>query len=172
MNTKIAKDLEEQIKSLREKGEMPYRQGVIGIIVDNEDNYLIVQMCAYEDHQWRFCGGGLHDKDEDHKVALMRELEEELGTTDFEILQESSILIRFEWPIGATANRYLKDGQFFRGQEQKQFLVKFKGKKEDIKVDPNELKRIKWVKREELESHFVFENQWKQAEETLKELLS
>jgi putative (di)nucleoside polyphosphate hydrolase len=170
MSTKIPKELEEQIASLREKGEMPYRQGVVGIIVDSENNFLIVQMCAYQDNQWRFCGGGVEGEEDLHK-ALIRELEEELGTTSFEILKESSIVNRFEWPTEVTVRRYLTDGKFFRGQEQKQFLAKFTGKKEDFKVDPGELKRVKWVKREELEAHFIFENQWKQAEETLKELL-
>lgn len=157
------------VSYLRQTSSMPYRQGVVGIIIDSENNYLVVQMLEYQDNQWRFCGGGINDE-EDHQKALLRELEEELGSKNFEIIKESSIINRFEWPEHVTARRYLNNRKFWRGQEQKQFLVKYNGKKEDIKFDQSELKRIKWVKRKELESHFVFENQWKQAEETLKEL--
>lgn len=169
MSQEISKELEGQILALRENGEMPYRQGVVGIIIDSDNKFLIVQMVAYGDNQWRFCGGGL-EGETDHKKALLRELKEELNTDKFEILKESSVVIRFEWPVHVTAKRYLKNGKFWRGQEQRQFLVKFIGQKEDINADPAELKRIKWVKKEELESHFVFENQWAQAEETFKDL--
>jgi len=159
------------ISNLRENGSIPYRQGVVGIIIDSENNYLVVQMLEYGDNQWRFCGGGINDE-EDHESALLRELEEELGVSNFEILKESSIINRFEWPAHVTAKRYLKNNKFWRGQEQKQFLVRFTGRREDLKVDPKELKRVKWVKYEELQAHFIFENQWEQAEKTLKELLS
>ena len=64
-----------------------------------------------------------------------------------------------------------KKNRYFRGQEQRQFLVKFIGNPNDVKVDPVELRQIKWVKYDELKDHFVFDNQWNDAEKVLKELL-
>lgn len=148
--------------------ELPYRQGAIGIIIDNDNKFLIVQMKDYGDNDYRFSGGGIEGI-ETPTEGLLRELTEELGTDKFEILKESKQVNRYDWPESVIINQIKNKNRYFRGQEQHQFLVKFTGSQEDIKIDPNELKKIKWVSYDELKTHFTFDNQWEQAKEVLQE---
>ncbi len=149
---------------------LPYRQGAIGIVMDTDNNFLVVQMVSYKENQWRFPGGGV-EENETAAQALLREFKEELGTDKFEILKESTQINRYDWPEFVIVDNINKKSRYFRGQEQTQFLVKFTGSKEDIKVDPVELRTIKWVPYNQLKKHFVFGNQWEIAEKVFKELL-
>lgn len=150
--------------------ELPYRQGVIGIVIDSKNQFLIVQMVSYGENEWRFPGGGCEDN-ETAKEALLRELKEELNSDKFEIVKESNQINRFNWPEEIIIEQIKKKNRYFRGQEQKQFLVRFNGAHEELRPDPTELRQIKWIPYNELESHFIFNNQCKSAESVIKELL-
>jgi hypothetical protein len=54
---------------------------------------------------------------------------------------------------------FLAMGMGFREQEATFFLVKFLGQREDIKLDPNELRKVKWVKYEDIKNYFNFPRQ-------------
>lgn len=161
----------EEANKLKRQNKLPYRQGVIGIVMDNENNFLVVQMNNYQDNQWRWPGGGVED-DEDLEKALLREFEEELGSTSFSLIEKSNLRTKYEFPDTIILESYHKRGIFYRGQEQTQFLVKFTGNKADLKPDPSELKQIAWVPREKLKEYFVFDGQWEFAEKTLDDLLT
>lgn len=151
------------------KSSLPYRKGVIGLVIDDERKILLVQMVDYKDNHWRFPGGGI-DKGEHDENALLRELEEELQTNKFEILKKSKHVNKYDWPEEVIERQYKKKGKRWRGQQQSQFLVHFVGRKSDIKPDPEELKRIKWVSVNEIEKYLVFPRQWELAELVIKEL--
>jgi len=76
---------------------------------------------------WQFPQGGI-DKDETPKEALRRELMEEIGCNDVEILGEYPEWISYDFPSN-TKSRKLYD---FDGQTQKYFLVRLK---EDAKIN-------------------------------------
>jgi 8-oxo-dGTP pyrophosphatase MutT (NUDIX family) len=152
------------------KSELPYRKGVVGLVIDKEERILLVQMIDYGDNHWRFPGGGV-DKGESDNNALLRELEEELQTSKFEIVKKSKHVNKYDWPSEVIGRQYKKEGKRWRGQQQSQYLVNFTGKESDIKPDPKELKKIKWVTVEELEQHLIFPRQWELAELLIKELL-
>lgn len=75
----------------------PYRQGVTAIVVDDANKFLIVQKIKYGDNQWDFPGGGI-DEEETPETAVLRELKEELGSSNFKIIKQSPVVDRFEWP--------------------------------------------------------------------------
>lgn len=149
--------------------ELPYRKGAIGIIKNPNEKFLIVQMVSYNDNEWRFPGGGI-EEGEEPQDAVIRELAEELGTDKFNVLKKSNISLSFEWPDHVIEKQFKKRGKMYRGQQQAQFLMDFVGSDNDIKVDPVELKNIKWVSYEELETHFVFPHQWEETKKTFEDL--
>ena len=147
--------------------EYPYRKGVNAVVIDSNNNFLIVQKNAYGDNQWDFPGGGLED-DELPEEGILRELEEELGSDKFEIIKQSPIIIKFEWPQENVEDGYRKHGKYWRGQEKLQFIVKFIDEKDILIIQEEEIKKIKWVKYSELKDHLIFEGQWENAKKVIE----
>ena len=158
------------ILKLKNRDVLPYRQGVFGLVMDSESNFLIVQMVKYKDNEWNWLGGGV-EENEDIEETLLRELKEELGSSSFKIMKKSTLINRFEWDNQMVVGQFHKRGQLYNGQEKVQFLVQFTGDKSELKSDPKELKQIAWVPREELKDYFIFDGQWEFAEKTLSDLL-
>jgi putative (di)nucleoside polyphosphate hydrolase len=147
---------------------MPYRQGVNAFVVDSDNHFLLVNKRTYGENQWDVPGGGL-EKGETLEEGVLRELTEELGIADFKVLKECSLINRFEWPVESQERGFEIYGTWHRGQEKHQFLVRFIGNKENIKIQEAEIKQIKWVSYSQLQNHLVFKNQWETAKATLAE---
>jgi len=145
----------------------PYRRGANSFVVYN-NKFLLVQKLNYGDDQWDTPGGGIKDG-ENHQVGILRELKEELGTDKFKLVGKSDVINRFEWPESARQHSFEKSGKWYRGQEKYQFLVKYLGKKDDIKPQKEEIKQIKWVSEDQLKEHLVFEGQYENAIEVLSD---
>ncbi|MFH1601408.1 MAG: NUDIX domain-containing protein [Candidatus Shapirobacteria bacterium] len=156
-------------KALKTKDNLSYREGVIGIIIDQDNNYLIVQGSSYSYKDWKFPSGGIKNN-ETSKKALLRELKEELGTDQFKIIKKSKMVNKFPWPQKVVANTLQRLGKTWKGQEQDQYLVRFAGNKNEIKINPREIKKIKWIKKAEFKKHFNFPGQYKLVLKTLKDL--
>lgn len=139
--------------------EFPYRKGVNILVLNEQNNYLLVQKTNFDDHQWGFPGGGSEEGDLPEDTVL-RELEEELGSTKFEILYKSPIKIKFEWPKLDQEMGFKKHGKRYQGQEKNWFVVKYTGNNGDFKLQDEEIRNIKWVSYDTLEKHLVFEGQW------------
>jgi putative (di)nucleoside polyphosphate hydrolase len=155
-------------EAIKDKVNIPYRSGVIGLILNKENQVLIAQMNAYKENEWRFPGGGI-DEGEEPKEALLRELREELGSEEFEVIKESRYKAKFDWPDESIRKRYEKRGELYRGQEQRQFLVKFIGDISNLKPDPNELRQVKWVSLKDLPDYFIFPGQWELTKKVIEE---
>lgn len=150
--------------------KLTFRKAVIGIVIDKDNNFLVTQLVDYGENDWRFPGGGV-DEGETSEQALLRELEEELASNKFTIVKKSVHQIKYDWPMEVIEMRLKKKGKTFKGQIQDQYLVSFQGNKEEIKINPSEIRQIKWIKYSELKNHFNFPNQWEEADISLKELL-
>lgn len=65
--------------------ELPLRQAARALVIDDADRVLLVQFSATGHEWWAMPGGGI-EEGEPELVALRRELEEEVGLTDAELL--------------------------------------------------------------------------------------
>ncbi len=112
------------------------RNNVLGVILDEEDNVLIVSR-ANDPLHWQFPQGGVHDN-ESEETAIIRELKEELGTSDFSILTTCPEKHSYRW-----AENLIRDEHV--GQEQTIFILRFTGNSKDIALDQRELGGFLWV---------------------------
>lgn len=153
-----------------QKEKYPYRKGVLGIIIDKNKKFLIINKQNYQENEWSFPGGGI-EKGETLKEAIKRELQEELGTSNFEIIAESETPYIYEWPDETIIKRYQEKQELYRGQEVHYFLVKFTGENKDIKLEEEEIRKIRWVLLNELPAYLIFPGQWQSAKTHIEELL-
>lgn len=94
-----------------------YRQNV-AIVVLNEFGEILTCERSDTPGAWQLPQGGI-EPGESAEDAMWRELNEEIGTTEVELLGALSKTIKYEWP----ANLF---GRGYRGQEQYYFLVRLK----------------------------------------------
>ncbi|MFK2821715.1 RNA pyrophosphohydrolase [Arcobacter sp. YIC-80] len=103
------------------------------------------------DNAWQFPQGGIDDG-ESAKEALFRELEEEIGTRDVEIIAEYPKWVSYEFPPAIA-----KKMQPYDGQIQKYFLVKLKkGAKIDINTEIPEFSEYKFVPTKNIYDYITF----------------
>jgi len=155
-------------KITREK--YPYRQAVLGIIIDEDNDFLIIQKNNYQNTEWSFAGGGI-EEGETPQQALVRELEEELGSKKFAIITESKTSYSYEWPDHVILKQYQKTDKLYRGNQIKYFLVKFLDDKKQLKLQPEEIRTGKWVTLRQLPKHLIFPGQWPATQKVIQELL-
>jgi len=120
-----------------------YRPGV-GIMLLNDANEVFVgRRRKTEMSAWQMPQGGI-DGDEEPRAAAFRELKEEIGTDDAEILAESDRWLFYDLPNELIGKVWR--GRW-RGQRQKWFVMRFKGRDKDIniKTHHSEFSAWKWV---------------------------
>ncbi len=133
-----------------------YRQGVNALIIDQSQQILLVQLNHYRPGQWKLVGGGLQPN-EDHLQAAYREIKEEtnIDHQDLKLIGQSQHLSKYDFPLNLNQNITRK----YKGQEKKQFVFSFRGQKDEIQRQKEEIKKIKWVKINELKDHLKFDGQ-------------
>jgi MoaA/NifB/PqqE/SkfB family radical SAM enzyme/ADP-ribose pyrophosphatase YjhB (NUDIX family) len=122
--------------------KLPYRNNV-GAIVFKGDKYLLVQRTNWPGSFWKFPQGGVNEGENKEK-AVMRELNEELGTNKFKIIKHFSSSHKYNWDRESINLANFR----WRGQRQFFFLVEFIGG--DINLNSKELKNYCWVTKKEL----------------------
>ncbi|HEV8016212.1 MAG TPA: RNA pyrophosphohydrolase [Stellaceae bacterium] len=130
-----------------EASSKPYRRGV-GIMLLAPDRRIFVGRRIDTPGAWQMPQGGI-DKGETPREAALRELHEEVGTDNAEILAETKDWLTYELPGDLHLQAW---GGRYRGQQQKWFAMRFLGKDSDIRLDAHEpeFDAWKWVTREEL----------------------
>ena len=132
--------------------QLPYRLNV-GAALFNAHGQVFVGRRADlppgMDHIWQMPQGGI-DEGENPRQAVLRELAEEIGTANADIVGEHPEWLSYDLPphlVGiAFKGRY-------RGQSQRWFALKFRGQDSDIKLDahtPAEFAAWRWASLTEL----------------------
>ena len=133
---------------------LPYRPNV-GAVLFNRDGLVFVARRADLPNAegtaggWQLPQGGI-DAGEDPRLAVLRELEEEIGTRRAHIIGEHSEWLTYDLPpelVGVAL------GGRFRGQQQRWFALRFDGEDSDIRLDLDphpEFDAWRWVELEEL----------------------
>lgn len=120
-----------------------YRPSV-GVLVFNDRGQVLVGRRADMAHEaWQMPQGGI-DPGETPREAVLRELREEIGTDNVEIVGEAGECLRYDLPehlIGTTW------GGAWRGQNQRWFAARFLGADEDIDLQTShpEFSDWRWV---------------------------
>jgi len=97
---------------------------------------------------WQFPQGGI-DEGEEVKEALFREMEEEIGTLEAEIVAEYPEWISYDFP-----EKIAKKMKPYKGQTQRYFLMKLKdGAKIDLDTKHPEFANYKFVPLEDVLSY-------------------
>lgn len=127
---------------------LPYRLNV-GAVLFGPDGRVFVGRRAGFAGAWQLPQGGI-DEGEDPKLAVMRELLEEIGTNKAEILGEHPDWLEYDLPPELLGVAW---GGKYRGQRQKWFALKFLGVDTDIDLAADahpEFEDWKWAGLHEL----------------------
>lgn len=105
----------------------------------------------HSESMWQMPQGGI-DEGETPRLAALRELHEEIGTNNAEIIAESRQWLTYDLPPEALGTA-LKGK--YRGQKQKWFAMRFLGRDEDIDIAAKpghkaEFDAWRWVQVREL----------------------
>jgi len=115
---------------------LPYRPNVGAVLFDRRGKIFVARRADFPNAEgapggWQLPQGGI-DEDEDPRVAIFRELAEEIGTDRAEIIGEHPDWMFYDLPpdlLGVAL------GGKYRGQRQRWFALRFLGEDADIRLD-------------------------------------
>ncbi len=127
-----------------EPQELPYRLGVGMILLNKEGLVFVAKRIDMTSEAWQMPQGGM-DEGESPRETAMRELKEEIGTDEAEIIAESAGWYFYDLPEALIAKVW--KGKY-RGQKQKWFVMRFTGADSDIDINTEtpEFSEWKWVR--------------------------
>ncbi len=101
---------------------------------------------------WQFPQGGIDDG-ETPIIALYRELKEEIGTDEVEVLCEYPEWLKYNFPQSVVSKKMYP----YKGQKQKYFLVKLRSKA-NINLDTQypEFRKYQFVEYDKILSNIVY----------------
>jgi putative (di)nucleoside polyphosphate hydrolase len=127
---------------------LPYRPCVGMMLFDAKGRVFVGKRIDQTLEGWQMPQGGI-DMGEDPRDAALRELEEEIGTRNAEIVREHPDWLNYELParlVGIALH-----GKY-RGQTQKWFALRFLGDDSEIDLETphQEFSTWKWLSLDEL----------------------
>ena len=136
-------------------GNSDYRLGV-GLMIVNHEGKIFVGKRSYLSQRpnlssnkvWQMPQGGIK-KGEKPEAAVFREMQEEIGTNQGDIIAASVHLLKYDFP--KNIQKHIFNGSY-KGQAQRWFLIAFTGREEGIVLNQGSQEFIdwKWVTLDEL----------------------
>ena len=125
-----------------------FRPGVGIMLINGAGRVFVGKRIDVTEEAWQMPQGGI-DGDETPIAAAMRELSEELGTSNVEVVAESSRWLEYELPHPLRGRA--RDGRW-DGQRQRWFLMRFLGDDAEINIamEHPEFSAWRWVAPEQL----------------------
>jgi putative (di)nucleoside polyphosphate hydrolase len=116
--------------------DLPYRPNVGAALFNREGLVFVARRADFPNAEgapggWQLPQGGI-DADEDPRAAVLRELEEEIGTGRATILGEHDAWLSYDLPPDLIGKAL---GGRYRGQRQRWFALRFTGADGDIRLD-------------------------------------
>ncbi|HUN51468.1 MAG TPA: RNA pyrophosphohydrolase [Candidatus Sulfotelmatobacter sp.] len=108
----------------------PYRPGVGMMLLDRRGRVFVGRRLDQTAEAWQMPQGGIDPGEEPRQTAL-RELAEEIGTDKADIIAESCDWLTYDLPADI-ADKVWKGR--YRGQKQKWFALRFRGRDSDINL--------------------------------------
>ena len=151
---------------------LPLRKGVGIIVLNKEDKVFVAKRIDNPKNFWQMPQGGI-DEGEDFLKAAYRELIEETSIKNVELIKEIDGTTTYELPDHLLG--IIWKGKY-RGQNQKWFLMRFKGddKEINIKTKNPEFFEWKWIDVDQITEVVVdFKlNVYKELKEKIKKLIN
>jgi 8-oxo-dGTP pyrophosphatase MutT (NUDIX family) len=125
-----------------------YRPGVGIVLLNARGEIFVGRRTDVPGEAWQMPQGGIDDR-ESPREAARRELKEEIGTNNAEIIAESERWLTYDVPEEFARKSW---GGRWKGQRQKWFVMLFKGADSDIDLqgNPPEFNVWRWVMVNEL----------------------
>ena len=114
----------------RRLAKLPYRRGVGAVLFNKAGLVFVARRIDTPGDAWQLPQGGI-DRDEKPRAAVLRELAEEIGTADADVLAKTRWLT-YDLPPDLVGHVW---GGRFRGQRQRWFALGFRGRDADIRLD-------------------------------------
>ena len=119
---------------------LPLRKGVGVILLNSENKVFVARRIDNPKDFWQMPQGGV-DKNEDFLTAALRELKEETSIENVELIKELDGTTTYELPDNLLG--IIWKGKY-RGQEQKWFLMRFKGNENEINLKTKHPEFLDW----------------------------
>ena len=151
--------------------KLPLRKGVGIILLNNKNKVFVAKRIDNPKNFWQMPQGGV-DENEDYLNAAFRELKEETSIKNVHLIKEIDEMTTYELPRHLVG--IIWRGKY-RGQKQKWFLMKFRGKESEINLNTNhpEFLEWKWIDINQITDVVVeFKlNVYKKIQEEVKKIL-
>ena len=133
--------------------KLAYRRGVGVMLLNAKAQVFVAKRIDMPGEAWQMPQGGIEAGEEPREAAL-RELAEEIGTDEVEIIAETEDWLAYDLPEELMGRVW---GGGYRGQTQKWFLARFTGNDDDIDLDTEkpEFSDWKWAELAELPDNIV-----------------
>lgn len=134
--------------------QLPYRPNVGAMLFNRAGAVLVARRADARQplhlaRAWQMPQGGIDAAETPHE-AVLRELAEEIGTADAEIIDEYPHWLIYDLPAELIGRAL---GGRYRGQRQRWFALRFLGSDQDIRLDahlPAEFDAWRWAPLAEL----------------------